>query len=248
MVWVCACKQTVHTSFHVHCAAHRVALVASNAARDTQKVADCRSVLNNVHFYFKNSAQRNERRRELHRAFEESDFISLKEPCSVRWLSFTKALENVFTNWEVLVMVMDQDGRSNPTAEGILRQLKAYWFVASMHMLLDVLPVIDRLHKCFQEENVHLSIIKPRVAAARGRLTELLNEPGDREKEFSGPQNSYKDHNLVLCDAANVRAYTTMRASFLETLIDNLDNRFPQADMTILSALGDIFDVKMYPS
>ena len=114
-------------------------------------------------------------------------------------------------------------------------------------MLLDVLPVIDRLNKCFQEENVNLSIIKPRVAAARGRLTELLNEPGDREKEFSSPQNSYKDHNLVHCDAANVRAYTTMRASFLETLIDNMDNSFPQADMAILSALGDIFDVKMYP-
>ena len=70
---------------HVHCAAHRVALVASNAARDTQKVADCRRVLNNVHFYFKNSAQRYERLRELHPAFEESDFISLKEPCSVCW-------------------------------------------------------------------------------------------------------------------------------------------------------------------
>ena len=64
---------------HVHCAAHRVALVASNAARDTQKVADCRRVLNNMHFYFKNSAQWYERLRELHRAFEESDFISLKK-------------------------------------------------------------------------------------------------------------------------------------------------------------------------
>ena len=38
------------------------------------------------------------------------------------------------------------------------------------------------------------------------------------------------------------------RASVLETLIDNLDNRFPQSGMTILSALGDIFDVKLYPS
>ena len=54
--------------------------------------------------------------------------------------------------------------------------------------------------------------------------------------------------NLVLCDAANVRAYTTMRVSILETLIDNLDNRFPQSGMTILCALGDIFDVKLYPS
>ena len=122
--------------------------------------------------------------RELHRAFEDSDFVSLKEPCSVRWLSFSKALETVSANWEVLVMVLEQDGRNNPTAEGISRQLKAYWFVATMHMLLDILPVIDRLNKCFQEESVNLSIIKPRVAATRGRLAELLEEPGDREQEL----------------------------------------------------------------
>ena len=68
VVWVCASKRTVHTSFMctVHCAAHRVALVSSNAARDTQKVADCRRILNNVHFCFKNSAQRYERLMELH--------------------------------------------------------------------------------------------------------------------------------------------------------------------------------------
>ncbi|XP_076463272.1 uncharacterized protein C17orf113-like [Babylonia areolata] len=233
---------------HVHCAAHRVALVASNAARDTPKVADCRRVLNSVHFYFKNSALRYERLRELHRAFDDSDFVSLKEPCSVRWVSFTKALESVYANWELLVIVLEQDGRKNPAAEGIARQLRAYWFVATMHMLLDILPVIDRLNKCFQEENVNLSVIKPRVASTRQRLADFLHTVGPTEQEFTGVHNSYKGQDLLHCDAVRVRSYTTMREAFLQSLIQNLDNRFPTADLDILTALGAIFDVRMYPA
>ena len=186
----------------MHCAAHRVALVASNAAKDTPRVADCRRVLNNVHFYFKNSANRYERLRELHHAFDDSDFQSLKEPCSVRWLSFTKALDSVYANWEVIVMVLEQDGRTNPAAEGIARQLRAYWFVTTMHMLIDVLPVMDRLNKCFQEENVNLSVIKPRVMSTQQRLTDFVHTLRPTEQNFTGSHNTYKGQNLLLCDGA----------------------------------------------
>lgn len=232
---------------HVHCVAHRVALVASNSAKDSQKVADFRRALNNIHFYFKNSAARYDRLREMHRAFEDSDFISLKEPCSVRWLSFTKALESVYTHWQALVLVLEQDAITNPTAAGILRQIKSYWFVATMHMLLDILPITDRLNKHFQEENVNLSSIKPRVAAARERLHDHIATLGDNEELFSGNQRSYKGVNLLFAEAANIQSYETMRREFISSLVRNLDKRFPAHELDVLSALGTIFDVRMFP-
>ncbi|XP_070184089.1 uncharacterized protein C17orf113-like [Littorina saxatilis] len=229
-------------------AAHRVNLVASNAAKNTQKIADFRRTLNNIHFFFKNSAARYERLRELHRAFEDSGFVSLKEPCSVRWLSLTKATESVFAHWQELVLALGEEARTNATAEGILRQMQTHSFVAIMHMMLDILPIIDRLNKCFQEQDVNLSKIKPSVLSAKQRLTDHLEEAGQTEQGFDGARTgTYKTQNLTYCGAANIQAYQAVRTDFIQTLIDNLDERFPPDQLDILSSLGTIFDAKMYP-
>ena len=236
---------------HVHCVAHRVALVASNAARDIEHIGDFRRTLNNVHFYFKGSAARYDRLRELHNAVDEGDFLSLKDPCSVRWLSFTRALESVFINWHTLVLSLEQEGvLGNQAAEGIRRQMQKYSFVASMHMLKDILPIMDRLNKCFQEELINLSIIKPRVKSTRQALDDHLRAAGEVEQTFQQQQNRgrFRELDLTYCGDVNVRAYQNMRTDFIQKLINNIDARFPPQALDILSAFGVIFDVQMYPA
>ena len=80
---------------HVHCVAHRVNLAASGAAKVENVDDDYRKTVNAVFKVFKYSTARYQRLRELHAAMEPDDFQSLKEPCAVRWLSFTKAAISV---------------------------------------------------------------------------------------------------------------------------------------------------------
>ena len=89
---------------------------------------------------------------------EPNDFQSLKEPCSVRWLSFTKATKSIDVNWPQLVLALGEEAaRNNPTADGLLRQLKTFSFAAMTNTLLDVLPIMDRLNLAFQQDDVNLS-------------------------------------------------------------------------------------------
>ena len=94
---------------HRHCVAHSCALVASSAAQRTNKINDFRATVNGVYKLLKYSAARYERLRQLHAALDQSDFQSLKEPCSVRWLSLSKATESIFANWPSLVLELEEE-------------------------------------------------------------------------------------------------------------------------------------------
>ena len=45
----------------------------------------------------------------------------------------------------------------------------------------------------------------------------------------------------------NVQAYKTTCTNFIEELISNLGNQYPERDLDVLSALATIFDVRNYP-
>ena len=89
---------------HVHCVAHRVTLVASDALKHTQDIKLFCDTVNGIYGFFDNSAARHGRLLELHQALDASDFQSLKEPCSVRWLSLSKAVDSVYINRPTLVL------------------------------------------------------------------------------------------------------------------------------------------------
>ncbi|XP_077863433.1 zinc finger protein 862-like, partial [Saccoglossus kowalevskii] len=149
---------------HVHCVAHRIALASSNAAKKTAKVKEFRDTANCIFHFFQHSAARYGRLRELTAAMSDEDFSSLKEPCSVRWLSLSRSVASLDKNWAVLYLELGEEAaRNNPKAEGLLRAIKSFSFVATMKMLRDVLPIVDRLNLIFQRDNVNLGIIRPMV-------------------------------------------------------------------------------------
>ncbi|XP_070546128.1 uncharacterized protein C17orf113-like [Ptychodera flava] len=170
----------------IHCAAHRVALASSDATKGIEPVANYRRIVNSIYNYFEYSASRYERLRELNRALDNADFLSLKQPCSVRWLSLSRAVKAIKCNWPALIMELDEDPRNNPTADGILRQIKQFSVVALTHTLSDVLPVMERLNLVFQREDVNLSVVKPVVSATIASLAELRRNgmSGVKEQQF----------------------------------------------------------------
>ena len=233
---------------HTHCVAHRCALVASNSSKDEEKVNDLRLTVNAVFKFFKYSAARYERLRQLHAALSDDDFVSLKEPCSVRWLSLTKATESILLNWPSLVLELDEEtARGNATAGGLLKKMKRYSFVVLAATLMDILPVMDKLNRFFQQDFISLSEIRPKVVETRQELFHLRANVGEKETEFRNSlQNNtfYKGQRLI---DVNERAHTTTKTAFIDKLLGNLDRRFPTADLDVVSAFGKLFDVARYP-
>ena len=66
-------------------------------------------------------------------------------------------------------------------------------FLAIMHMLLDILPILDTLSRCFQEENLSIGTIKPRVTGVKQRLLVVKDELGE-ENHFMEEELSVTDH------------------------------------------------------
>ncbi|XP_070567017.1 uncharacterized protein C17orf113-like [Ptychodera flava] len=81
------------------------------------------------------------------------------------------------------VLELEEDARKNPTAEGLVRLIKPYSFIALTYTLTDVLLIMDRLNLLFQRESVNLSRVQPMVGTTIAALRDLLNEPmsGDSE-------------------------------------------------------------------
>ena len=92
---------------NVHCIAHRLALATSQAAENVLYLKEFQEMLTSLYYYFKKSAVRNEKLREIQEVLNEPT-LRCKEVLAVRWLSFYKALETVYFTWDSLVAYFEQ--------------------------------------------------------------------------------------------------------------------------------------------
>ena len=86
--------------------------------------------------------------------------LKYKEIHQVRWLSFYKALETLYLTWDSLVIFfeqeiakgLDKDGK----IKGYVKKRTEYEFVATIHMMMDVMPNIMELTLVFQKKRSRL--------------------------------------------------------------------------------------------
>ena len=147
-------------------------IVSIDASKAVGKVLEYKNTANGVYKFYQYSATRNERLKELTSVLSDDDFTSLKQPCSVRWLSLQRAVDSLRQNWPAIVMELGEEAsrQKNAVADGLLRQVHTFAFIAMTHMLSDILAIINRLNLVFQKDSVTISTIRPMV---RSTITEL---------------------------------------------------------------------------
>ena len=81
----------------------------------------------------------------------------------------------------------------------------------------------------------------------RSQLQDLRDNKGDKETHFHNAvrDNMYKGQRL---DDVKERAHNTTRTDFIDCLTENLDQRFPAAELDVVAALGKVFDIRRYPA
>ena len=90
-------------------------------------------------------------------------------------LSFDGAVQ---ANIEALISALISDSTTDPTAKGIFTFITTFEFLASTHLLCDVLPILTHLSKTFQCQCVDFSAITDSVQAAVGAIEGFKHVPG----------------------------------------------------------------------
>ncbi|XP_072542830.1 zinc finger protein 862-like [Salminus brasiliensis] len=223
----------------VHCTAHRLALVASDAARSVQQVKKFQQDLRSIFVFFSNSAVRSNRLHELQKQLDEPQ-LKFTQPHTVRWLSVHSAVSVVCRSLKSLRDVLEHMAASNTQdsdkAKGLLTSVRQFNFVALAHLMKDVLMHVSLLSKHFQKENLDFSTVQPMVEGTKETLRELMVYPGPAEEEFfsSLQGNKFKGDKLFEFNTQKT-AFDGMKNRYVGSLIDEIDRRFPTDTMDILS-------------
>lgn len=233
-----------------HCIAHRLALASGQAADSVPYLKQYQQYVNTIYKYYHYSPKHSSTLKEM-QAILHSAEMKFKQVFHTRWLSFDGAVEALLVNLECLISALISDCDTDPTARGILTFVTTFKFLATTHLLADVLPVISRLSKRFQRQCIDFSAVSDGIDTTVAALNSFKQSPGPRLKKFlsevpSEPSESfYFKEQKVSDSAAQRQAFSTSMEQFLAKLVENLYSRFP--DQGLLGAFS-ILDPQKLPS
>lgn len=123
----------------IHCMAHR--LCTSQAANGIPYLAKFREILAALYRYFDKSALPSQSLVEFQKTIKHPE-LKIKELFDIRWFSFHGALETLYRTWQSLVAYMESQSNSDDKARGFKKSLKEFNFVATLCMMMDVIPIL----------------------------------------------------------------------------------------------------------
>ncbi|XP_009070481.1 PREDICTED: uncharacterized protein LOC103799881, partial [Acanthisitta chloris] len=186
--------------------------------------------------------------------------IDLGSPKAIHWTSIFPAMEAIDSLWPTLVLLLESEAERSPVARGLCEELKKFRFVAFTKILLDVLPIFQKLSRFFQIEDFDLSILKPIVSATATTLQAQQSTSGQNLREFLREMNEhpqddregeshlyYKGVELANCSQVHLKHFERLKESYLESVRGNLLDRFPSSVLEAISSFSAIFNPKCYP-
>lgn len=88
---------------------------------------------------------------------KDTKHVTLKEQASFRWLSLQNAVEAVYEVYPALVMALENEASSgNSEAKSLLKSIKSVQFLLVTAFLVDVLLVVNKLCKVFQQNELDI--------------------------------------------------------------------------------------------
>ena len=229
---------------NIHCIAHRLALATSQAAEKVNYLKEFQEILTSLYYYFKRSSVRNEKIKSIQEILDEPQ-MRCKEVHAVRWLSFFKTLETVYLTWDSLVTYFEQV-QDDPTMKGFNKRMTKFEFIATMNMMMDVMPHVMELCLVFQKKDLDLTVIHPALEACKSDLKKYLSGEMDSMKDthlnkfkkaVEDGKGVYKGHK-VSCTERAKQTFETTKTQFVENLLENLNKRFPENQESIVKSFS----------
>ena len=231
----------------IHCIAHRLALAAAQACDKVPYIKNTfTKTLTNLFYFYENSAVRMSGLHSIETILDDPE-IKLKRALHVRWLSHEHACQALRRILPSVIVSLDREAseRGEPVAAGLSKMIIKYKFVASLYLLCDILPHLNRLSCMFQSADIDLSLVQPHVLATVTKLKQLRENPGNYLKALDHElSTSLKDWDFNASDEAKASFKSSIQIPYVDALIDNINNRF--GDAGLISAFS-IFDPTKLP-
>ena len=120
----------------VHCINHRLALAAAHAADNIPYFKRFKESVQSLFLFYHNSAVRMAGFHAI-QEIPNNPIIKLKQAKDLRWLSYDAAIGSILRTFPSIIFSLEREGteRSEPTAAGLAKFVKTYYFVACCHFL-----------------------------------------------------------------------------------------------------------------
>ncbi|XP_071169572.1 zinc finger protein 862-like [Mytilus edulis] len=230
-------KQRNPELVNVHCIAHRLALAAAQATDNIPYLKKFKDLLQQIFKFYQNSAVRMSGLKEIETILGGPQ-LKMKEVLDTRWLSHDRAVTAIRECLPALIASLEREAseRSDATAAGLAMFVKTTKFVASIHMMSDILPHLARLSKTFQKTDIDFTLIETLVSATQITITKLIEQPGHYMQSLPTCLDSLSEYGVRLRQSDIDNFKRDIYQPYLENVIQNLHDRFP--DNPVLDALS----------
>ncbi|KAM4691136.1 uncharacterized protein C17orf113-like [Rhinophrynus dorsalis] len=242
----------------IHCVSHRRSLLPAECFMNTEYARKYENIMDAVYRLYGNKNVDNNSFQELHNVLTFCG-IDLNSPGTIHWTSILSAVETIDSSWPTLVLLLESESAKSPIANGLCAELKKFWFVAFTKVLLDILPIFQKLNQFFQIEELDISMVNPIVSASQATLLaqktisgqnfqEFLNELNEHPDEDNESRFYYKGVELADCTKAKLKSFELLKKTCLENVCRSLQDRFLGNVLRVVSSFSVIFNPKCYPS
>ena len=229
-----------------HCVAHREALAVGDAYRSISYFIKLESVIKAIFSHFSHSSVRTANLKNVFTVLH----IRLTKIHDIRWLSRMEAVEAIVKSYEVLVTYFEDLSQQDVVASGLVKQLKTYRFVLSLHFLLDVLTTLGQLSKTFQILAYHPCDACHKIA----EVCDVLQDRYLRDTFRWGPKAAEciekmekGDIDVIEAGDEEKRKLRKDCIDFVTEVLNNLKSRFPRTQQGVVEATK-IFDPGNLPN
>ncbi|XP_056404804.1 uncharacterized protein C17orf113 homolog [Hyla sarda] len=241
-----------------HSISHRRSLLPTESFTSLEYVKRYESIIDAVYRLYGKKNGESQSFHELHNILNICG-IDLNCTRTVHWISILPAVETIDSSWPTLVLLLESESAKSPIANGLCLELKKFWFVAFTKVLLDILPIFQKLNQFFQIEDLDISMINPIVTASHATLQaqkstngqnfqEFLNELNEHPDEDNESRFYYKGVELVDCSKVPLKDFEIIKEACLENVCKSLQDRFPSSVLKVVSSFSAVFNPKSYPS
>lgn len=241
-----------------HSVSHRRSLLPTESFTSVEYVRKYESIVDAVYRLYGRKNGESQSFHELHNILNVCG-IDLNCARMVHWISILPAIETIDSSWPTLVLLLENEAAKSPIASGLCLELKKFWFVAFTKVLLDILPIFQKLNQFFQIEDLDISMINPIVTASHATLQaqkstngpnfqEFLNELNEHPDEDNESRFYYKGVELVDCSKVQLKDFELIKEACLENVCKSLQDRFPSSVLKMVSSFSAVFNPKIYPS
>jgi hypothetical protein len=156
--------------------------------------------------------------------------------------------------WAALVAVLGEEATNgNPTATGLSTRIERFSFICITQILVDVLPVLSKLSKVSQADTLDFHVFHTQLTVTKEMLNGMFNENsmmtayGNIMQQASEDENGEVKIRGMKVSMNNFNS-KNVKDSFLKELISQLERRFGDDEVTLLSALNKILNLTQFKS